>query len=73
VAVVFLVLVTSPVLYVMVLALLSLHDPMDTAWRTVLAVIVEAPSEFPLIALLVTLVDVTAGIATAPVLVEVDA
>jgi hypothetical protein len=46
---------------------------MDTAWRTVLAVIVEAPSEFPLIALLVTLVDVTAGIATAPVLVEVDA
>jgi hypothetical protein len=70
-AVVFLVLGTSPVLDVVALTLLALHDPVDAAWRTVLTVIVKAMSEFPILALAVTLVDVAAGIAIAPVLVEV--
>jgi hypothetical protein len=63
----------SPDLDVVALALLTLHDPMDTTWRTVLAVVVEATSEFLLLALMVTLVDVTAGVSTTPVLVEVGA
>jgi hypothetical protein len=71
VAVVFLVLGTSPVLDVVALALLTLHDPMDAAWRTVLAAVVEAMPELPLLALVVTLVDVAAGVATTSVLVEV--
>jgi hypothetical protein len=50
---------------------LALHDPVDAARRTVLPVVVEATSKFPLFALAVTLVDVTASVATAPVLVEV--
>jgi hypothetical protein len=49
VAIVFLILGTSPVLDVVALALLALHDPVDTAWRTVLAVIVEVTSELPLL------------------------
>jgi hypothetical protein len=73
VAAVFLVLGMSPDLDVVALALLTLHDPMDTTWRTVLAVVVEATSEFLLLALMVTLVDVTAGVSTTPVLVEVGA
>jgi hypothetical protein len=73
VAVVFLVLGTSPVLDIVALALLSLHDPVDAARRTVLAVVVEATSEFSLLALSMTLVDVTAGIVTVPLLVEVGA
>jgi hypothetical protein len=51
----------------------ALHDPLDAAWRTILAVIVEAMSELPLLAFAVTLVDVAAGVATTPVLVEVGA
>jgi hypothetical protein len=53
------------------LALLALHDPVDAAWRTVLVIVVEATSHLSLLALAVALVDVTAGIATTPVLVEV--
>jgi hypothetical protein len=64
---------TLPVLDVMALALLTLLDPVDAARRTVLAVVVEATSEFPLLALAVTLVDVTASIVITPVLVEVGA
>jgi hypothetical protein len=45
----------------------------DAAWGTVLTVIVEAALEFPLLALTVTLVDVAAGVAIAPVFVEVSA
>jgi hypothetical protein len=71
VAVVFLVLGASPVLDVVALALLALHDPVDAAWRTVLAIVVQATSQLSLLALAVTLVDVTAGIATMLVLVEV--
>jgi hypothetical protein len=73
VAVVFLILGTSPVLDVAALALLALPDLVDAARRIVLAIVVEATSEFPLLALVVTLVDVTVGIAIAPVLVEVGA
>jgi hypothetical protein len=73
VAVVFLILGTSPVLDVVVLALVAVHDPVDAARRTVLAVVVEVTSEFPLLALAVTLVDVTAGVAIASVLVDVGA
>jgi hypothetical protein len=62
-----------PVLDVVAFALLTLHDPVDVAWRTVLAVIVEAMSELPLLTFAVTLVDVAAGVATMPVLVEVGA
>jgi hypothetical protein len=43
----------------------------DAAWRTVLAVVVEATLQLPLLALAMTLVDVVAGIAIAPILVEV--
>jgi hypothetical protein len=71
VATVFLVLGTPPVLDVMALALLALHDPVDATWRTVLAVVVEATSQLSLLALVVMLIDVTAGIATTPVLVKV--
>jgi hypothetical protein len=72
VAVVFLVLGTSPTLDVVALALLTLHDLVDAAWRTVLTVIVKVTSQLPLLTLTMTLVDVAAGIATTPVPVEVD-
>jgi hypothetical protein len=62
---------TPPVLDVVALALLALHDLVDTAWRTILSIVVEATSQLSLLTLAVTLVDVTAGIATALVLVEV--
>jgi hypothetical protein len=71
VAVVFLVLGAPPVLNVVVLALLALHDPVDAAWRTILTIAVEATPQLSLLAIAVALVDVTAGIATTPVLVEV--
>jgi hypothetical protein len=61
------------VLDVVASTLLALHDPVDASWRTVLAVVVEATSELPLLAFAVTLVDVAAGVATTPVLVEVGA
>jgi hypothetical protein len=71
--VVFLILGTSPVLDVVTLALLALHDPLDTARRSVFRVVVEATSEFPFLALTMTLVDVAAGVAIALVFVEVGA
>jgi hypothetical protein len=73
VAVVFLILGTLPFLGVVALALLTLHDPVDGARRTILTVVVEVSSEFLLLKLAVTLVDVTVGVAIAPVLVEVGA
>jgi hypothetical protein len=73
VAVVFLILGTSPVLDVMTLALLALHDPVDAFQGTVLTVVAEAAAELPLLALAMTLVDVAAGVAIAPVFVEVSA
>jgi hypothetical protein len=68
-----LVLGTLPVLDVVAFALLALHDPVDAAWRTVLTVVVEATSDLPLLAFVVMLVDVAAGVATTSVLVEVGA
>jgi hypothetical protein len=62
---------TSPVLDVVAFTILVLHDPVDAARRTVLAVVVEATSELPLLAFAVTLVDAAASVATTPVLVEV--
>jgi hypothetical protein len=52
-------------------ALLTLHDAVDAAWRTVLTVVVDAMSELPLLTLVRTLVDVAAGVTTTSVLVEV--
>jgi hypothetical protein len=72
-AIVHLVLGTSPVLDVVVIAFFALHDPMDGAREAVLSILVEATSKFSLFALAVALVDVAAGVATAPVLVEVGA
>jgi hypothetical protein len=43
----------------------------DAAQSVVLVVVVETTSKFPLLALAVTLVDVTAGVAIAPIPVEV--
>jgi hypothetical protein len=60
-----------PVLDVVAFVLLALLDPVDAARRTVLAVVVEAMSELPLLVFVVTLVDVAASITTTPVLVEV--
>jgi hypothetical protein len=71
--VVCLVLCTPPVLDVVAIAFFALHDPMDGARGGVPAIIVEATSKFSLFAVTVALVDVAAGIATAPVLVEVGA
>jgi hypothetical protein len=68
VAVVFPVLGTSPILDVVVLTLLALHDPVDATWRTILAVVLETTSQLPLLAFTVTLVDVAKGVAIAPVL-----
>jgi hypothetical protein len=48
-----------------------LHDLVDAARRTELAVVVEATSELSLFPLMVTLVDVAASVATTLVLVEV--
>jgi hypothetical protein len=63
----------SPVLDVMTLALLALHDLVDAARGTVLTVVVEAAAEFSLLTLAVTLLDVAAGVAIASVFVEVSA
>jgi hypothetical protein len=73
VAVFGLVLDTPSVLDIVAFALLALHDTVDAAWRAVFAVVVEATSELPLLAFAVMLVDVAAGIATTPLLVEVGA
>jgi hypothetical protein len=69
VAVVFLILGALLVLDVVAL---TLNDLVDAAWRTVFTIVVEAMVQLSLLALVVALVDVTAGIATTPVLVEVS-
>jgi hypothetical protein len=50
---------------------LALHDLVDTAWRTVVAIVVEVTSQLSLLTFAVMLVDVTAGITTTSLLVEV--
>jgi hypothetical protein len=71
VAVVRLVLGTSPVLDVVAIAFFTLHDAMDGARGALLTIKVEATSKFSLFALTVALVDEAAGVAIAPVLIEV--
>jgi hypothetical protein len=56
-----------------VVTLLALHDAMDSARRAVLAVVLRAMSQLPLLALTGALVDVVAGVACTFVLVEVGA
>jgi hypothetical protein len=73
VAIVRLLLGTSSVLDVMVVALLTLHDAMDGAWRSVLTVIVQMTSQLPLLTLAMALIDVAARVAGMPVLFEVSA
>jgi hypothetical protein len=73
VVVVCLVLGTSSVLDVVVIALFTLHDAMDGARGVVLAIVVQTTSELPLLALAMALVDVPTSVAAAPVLVEVGA
>jgi hypothetical protein len=73
VAVVYLVLGMPPVLDVMAIMFFALHDPMDGARGTILAIVVEATSMLSLLALAVALVDVAVSVATAPVLVEIGA
>jgi hypothetical protein len=57
----------------MVVALLTLHDAMDGAWRSVLTVIVQMTSQLPLLTLAMALIDVAARVAGMPVLFEVSA
>jgi hypothetical protein len=73
VAVVRLVLGTSPILDIVAIALFMLHDAMDGArgGGGVLTIVVQTTSELPLLALTMALVDVAASIAATPVLVEV--
>jgi hypothetical protein len=71
--VVCLVLGTLPVLDVVAVVFLALHDPMDDAGGGVPAIVVEVTSELSLFALAVALVDVAMSIATTPVFVEVGA
>jgi hypothetical protein len=73
VVVVLLILGMPLVLDIVALTLLALHDLVDAAWGIVLTVIVEATSQLSLLVFAVTLVDVTAGIVTTPVSIEVDA
>jgi hypothetical protein len=70
-AVVRLILSTSPVLDVVAVALFAFHDAVDGARRVVLAVILRAMSHLSLLTLALELVDITAGVAVSPILVEV--
>jgi hypothetical protein len=63
VAIVYLVLSTSPVLDVVVITIFTVHDAMDGTRGAVLTIIVEATSKLSLFALAVALVDVVASIA----------
>jgi hypothetical protein len=68
-----LVLCTSSVLDVVTIAFYTLHDAVDGARVTVLAIVVQAKSKLPLFALAMALVDVAVSVAAAPVLVKVGA
>jgi hypothetical protein len=71
VAVIRFVLSTSSVFDVMAIAFFALHDLMDGARGAILMIVIEVTSKFSLFALAVALVDVAAGAATVPVLVEI--
>jgi hypothetical protein len=72
-AVICLVLGTSPVLDVVALEFFALHDLMNGARGAILAIIVEATSKLSLFTLAVARVDVATSVATALVLVDVGA
>jgi hypothetical protein len=55
----------------MAIAFFALHDLMDGARGAILVIVIEVTSKFSLFALAVALVDVAAGAATVPVLVEI--
>jgi hypothetical protein len=63
VAIVYLVLSTSPVLDVVAITIFMLHDAMDGTRGAVLTIIVEATSKLSLFTLAVALVDVVASVA----------
>jgi hypothetical protein len=62
-----------PVLDVVAVTLLTLHDVMNDARRSVLVIVVQTTSKLPLFALAMALIDVAASVAATPVLVEVGA
>jgi hypothetical protein len=64
---------TSPILDVVAVALLTLHDATNGTRRSVLAIVVQTTSELPLFALAMALIDVVTSVAATPVLVEVGA
>jgi hypothetical protein len=68
VAVLRLIACTTPILDVVAITLLALHDAVTAPGRAVLAVVLHTTSQLVLV---VTLVDVAAGIAGTPVVVEV--
>jgi hypothetical protein len=70
VTVVRLVLGTSPVIDVVEVAL---HDAVDSVGTSVLVVVLCVTSQLPLFAFVMTLIDVTAGVAVSPILVKVGA
>jgi hypothetical protein len=63
----------SSVFHVVAIAFFALHDLMEGARGGVLTIVIEATSKFSLFALVVALVNVAAGVATAPVLIKVGA
>jgi hypothetical protein len=71
VAIVHLVLGTSPLIDVVVITLLTLHDAMNGARRSILAIKVQTTSELPLLTFAMALINVAASVAATPVLVEV--
>jgi hypothetical protein len=71
VAVLCLVYCTVPVLDIMAVVLLALHDVVNNTGRAVLTVILRATAQLLLLTLTVTLVDIAAGFTSAPIVVEV--
>jgi hypothetical protein len=62
-----------PVLDVVAVTLLTLHDVMNDARRSVLVIVVQTTSKLPLFALAMALIDVAASVAATHVLVEIGA
>jgi hypothetical protein len=54
-----------------VITFFTLHDAVDGAQRAVLAIVVEVTSKLSLFALAVALVDVTASVTAAPIVIKV--
>jgi hypothetical protein len=71
VTIVCLILGIAPVLDVVAVAHLALHDAVDSTGRAVLTVVLRVKPQFPLLALTMTLVDVVVGVLCTPILVKV--